>query len=316
MKFKKLYIFIFLIIAVSLVFRLSILKKPDTRLIDVVQKGTFTESIKVSGVFNKTASDEQKAVAIAAYQSTLSTLETAKQNKEIADAAMWSKRQAVLTAQNEIDFKRDNTVNPITKKEYTDLEKNIIDSALVQAEKDFRAAELKYKEADIAITAALAQVNAAKIDYNDTLLNEPVITVDVNEVYAPSIKAGQHVKIVFDALEDKPLNGVVRSIDSAGTVTSSVVTFEAKIDISNVPPEVKPNMTAVVDIETIRKENTYAVPSSAVIYKNGKTYVQEINGQNNILTEVTIGEKGLTKVEILTGLNNGMKILVKPANNI
>lgn len=312
MKFNKIYIFIFLIIAASIAFKFTILKKPDTRLIEIVQEETFVESIKMSGIFHKTATDTQKAAALNVYQNALSVLTTAKQSKEIADAAMWSKRQALLSAQNGIDYKNDNTTNPSTHNDYTDLEKTVIDSALVQAEKDFHASEQKYKEADIAIAAAYAQVNAAKLDYDDTLIDEPVITVDVNEVYAPKIKVGQPVTVIFDALKDVTLKGTVTSIDPIGTVTSGIVTFETKITIDTLPPEVKPNMTAVVDIEIIRKDNTFAIPSSAIISKNGKTYIQRIDGGNDTLTEITLGEKGLTRVEVLTGLENGMQILVGP----
>lgn len=312
MKIKKTYLIIFFLVLFLLIFKFVVLKKPDTRLLFTIKKETFVEYIQVSGVFHKTATDTQKASALATYQNTLSALYTAKQNKEAADAVMWTKQQTVLTSQNNIDYKNENITNPATKKEYTDLEKTITDSALVQAEKDFRASEQKYKEADVSISAAQSQVNLAKLDYDDMLLDEPVITVNINEIYAPKIYKGQQATIVFDAFKDLQLKGYIKSIDQIGTNSSGVVTFETKIEIDDLPSTVKPNMTAVVNIEVIKKENTFAIPSSALILKEGKIYVQKSDDKNNNFTEVRLGEKGLVKVEVLSGLEDGDRILAKP----
>jgi len=312
MKINKIYFVVSTLIVLALVLKFTVLQKPDTRLLYTVQNSAFLETVEVSGIFNETATDTQKAASYATYQNAVSNLVTAKQNKQVADAAMWSKRQLVLNAENGINYKNDNTTNPTTKEDYTELEKIIIDSTLTQAEKDFRAAEIKYKEADVAIGAVAAQVNAAKIDYEDTLTNEPLLVVNVNEVYLPKISVGQKATVVFDAMKDDHLTGKVEKIESVGTVTAGGVTFEIKISINDLPSGIKPNMTAVAAIELINKKNTLTVPRSALIDKDGKTYVQLADAKNNNLTEVQLGEKGYSKVEIVSGLNAGAIILARP----
>ena len=71
-------------------------------------------------------------------------------------------------------------------------------------------------------------------------------------------------------------------------------------------------MTAVAIIDLINKGNTLTVPRSALIDKDGKTYVQLADAKNNNLTEVQLGEKGYSKVEIVSGLNAGAIILARP----
>lgn len=115
-----------------------------------------------------TATDQEKASANATYQNAVSALATAVQNKESLDAAMWLKRQSILEAKNSKNYKDNNTKNPATNSDYTDLEKQNIDSAVVVAEKDFSASEKKYKEADIAVRAAQAQVTSAQFSYQAT----------------------------------------------------------------------------------------------------------------------------------------------------
>lgn len=312
MKIPKAVPIIVLIIVLAVGFKTVVLRKPDTRLIYTAQKETFLETIQVSGTFHKTASDTEKASAYAAYQSAISALTTAKQNKEAADATMWSKRQAVLDAENGVNYKNDNTTNPTTKEDYTDLEKLSIDSKLVQVEKDFRSTEAKYKEANIAIAAAQAQINLAKIAYEDSLENEQLLTVNINEIYIPKVSVGQKVSIIFDAMKDKVFTGKVASIDSVGTVNGGVVTFEAKIEIADLPTDIKPNMTAIATIELIHKENTYTVPTSAIIYQDDKAFVQKANSDNGELTAVELGEKGFVKTEIISGIENGVQVLVRP----
>ncbi len=312
MKIRKIYFIAAFLIIFAIGFKFLVLQKPDSRLLHTVRKETFLETVQVSGTFHKTATDTEKASAHATYQGAISSLITAKQSKQTADATMWAKRQAVLEAENGVNYKNDNTTNPTTKNEYTILEKLSIDSAVVEAEKDFRSAETKYKEADIAISAAQAQVNLAKIAYEDTLEDEPYLTVYINEIYAPKISAGQKVDITFDAIRDLSLSGEIKYIDTIGTIVGGVVTFEAKIQVHDLPTSIKPNMTAIATIELIRKKDTFAVPMSALIYQEGKVYVQKAEDRDDQLTEVRIGEKGFVKVEILSGLNSGTNVLARP----
>jgi len=312
MKIPKIYLIIVLIIGLAIGFKTIMLRKPDTRLIYTAQKETFLETIQVSGTFHKTASETEKASAYAAYQNAINTLVISRQNKVAADATMWTKRQMVLDAENGVNYKNENTTNPLTKEDYTELEKLSIDSKLVQAEKDFRSAETKYKEAGTSIAAAQAQVNLAKIAYEDTLENEPLLTVYVNEIYAPKVSIGQKVSVTFDAMKDLVFSGKVVHIDPIGTVTNGVVTFETKIEIADLPADIKPNMTAVATIELIRKENTFAVPRSAIVYREDKAFVQKANNDEGDLTAVELGEKGFSKVEILSGLESGTIVLVRP----
>lgn len=314
-KKKKVFFIVGFIILFLFIGRTFFLKKPSTEITYTVKKEALVDMVQVSGTFNKTASEKEKALAYANYQNAISSLKTAQQNKQAADATMWTKQQALLNAQNAVNYKNDNITNPTTKKDYTDLEKLGIDSALVQAQKDFRSTEQKYKEADVSIVATLAQVNLTKLDYDDTILNEPVITVDINEIYALRVSVGQKVEIVFDAMKETALIGQVKSIDPIGTVAGGIVTYETKITINDIPAGIKPNMTALVTIETLRKDEVITVPNSSVIFKDGMYYVQKANDKKKGLIKIELGTKGLIKTEIMKGLTKGDVIVANPTQN-
>lgn len=309
---KKIVIIIFLAIVTLFVVRTMVLKKPISEILYTINKEDLVETIQVSGTFNKTATDEEKALAYLNYQNALSALKTSQQNKLAADATMWTKQKTLLDAQNNVDYKNDNTTNIATKKDYTDLEKYSIDGALTQAQKDFLASETKYKEADIAIGAANAQVAVTKLVYDDTFIDEPVITADINEMYLPRISIGQKTKIVFDAFNDQTLTGFVKSIDTVGTVKGGIVTYEMKVSMDTVPPGIMANMTAIVTIETLRKNTIISVPNSAIITKNNKNYVERVIKQKKNLIEISTGVKGSVKTEVIKGLSEKDVIVANP----
>lgn len=312
MKNKKTFLIIGFIILFLFTMRLILLKKPSAEITYAVKKENLVDVIQLSGTFNKTVSEEQKALAYLNYQNAINALKIAQQNKQVADATMWTKQQIVLNSQNNVDYKNDNVINSSTKKDYTDLEKQSVDASLVQAQKDFLMTEQKYKEADVAIAASQAQVNLAKLDYDDAQLNELVITADVNEIYMSRLSVGQKVKIVFDSLRETPLAGSVESVDKVGAVVGGIVTYETKISIKNIPTQIKPNMTALITIETLRRNNVISIPNSAIIIKDGQTYIQKANDKNKSLIKVKLGTKGIVKTEITDGLTSGDIIIANP----
>lgn len=116
-------------------------------------------------VVRSTATPQEQAASYASYHSALNFLNTTQNTKLALDAAMWSKQQAYLNAQNEQNYKNNNNINPVTARAYTNLEKQSIDSSVVSAQKDFAAAEQAYKTSDVAIADGQAQVASAYLTY-------------------------------------------------------------------------------------------------------------------------------------------------------
>lgn len=141
----------------------------------------------------------------------------------------------------------------------------------------------------------------------------PSITTTIPEAYIPRIAVGQKTTIVFDAMKDKTFTGTVETIDTVGTDTTGTVTYNARIAGDGMTETIKPNMSAMVVIETFRKESVFTVPNSAIIIKDGKTYVKNAPGKNkDSLIPVELGTKGIAQTEIVNGLSEGMVIMANP----
>ena len=143
-------------------------------------------------------------------------------------------------------------------------------------------------------------------------LGDPYISVNISEDYATRVMQGQPASVVFDALRGDTYPARVSDIATVGTNIAGVVTYAARIQTSALPESIKPNMTALVTIETLRRDNIIDVPNSAIVSNNGNTYVLAANSHKQI--PVTLGEKGVAKTEIVNGLDAGAVIVANPDN--
>jgi HlyD family secretion protein len=133
-------------------------------------------------------------------------------------------------------------------------------------------------------------------------LNNMEVEVDVNENDIVKVSVGDSARVEVDAYLKKQFKGLVTSISnsaSAGLTADQVTNFKVKIrilkesygDLLEGKPETyspfRPGMTATVDIITKRKENTIAVPISAVVIKSDTTATKGITSDD---VEVADGE--------------------------
>lgn len=157
------------------------------------------------------------------------------------------------------------------------------------------------------------------------ITQQKMVTIPFNEVDVTSIKLGQDAVITFDAIDDLSIIGVVAEIDTLGTVSSGVVTYNVKVAFDSKDERIKPGMSSNVEITTQEKKDVLTVTSSAIKNKNKKTYVEmfEIplpDSKNPmgltssvlpIRKEITIGLSDDSKTEILSGLDEGDQIVLK-----
>ena len=141
-------------------------------------------------------------------------------------------------------------------------------------------------------------------------LSNPVITASVDQVNIPRMKLDQKAAIIFDALPNQTFAGYVKSLDVIGTKTQGTTTYNVTLGVNDVSQDIKPNMTASITIEVVRKENILTVPNDAITHKEDRNFVQVANTSNSSLQEVVIGLKGLTTTEVISGLSIGDKIVV------
>lgn len=244
-----------------------------------VQKGDNLFKVK------STASDQEKAEAWASYQSAVNSEKTSEQSKQSNDVTMWQKQQTYLTAQHNVKNMEGNLGD------YTDLQRQAVYSAQVQAQKDFAAAEQKYKESDISITSAKAQLNSAWIKYQAT--QNAVVTAQVSGVIA-NLSYGVGDQVTASMNSSSNTDSTASSVLVIGTETENVVKIQInEVDVNKVKvgQEATVTISAIKD-KTFKGEVTrvddYGTDTSGVITYNVFVKVTNPNEQIRPLMSAVI----------------------------
>ena len=129
--------------------------------------------------------------------------------------------------------------------------------------------------------------------------------VEVNEVDIANVEIGQKVSLTFSAIDDLTATGKVEKIDSLGTLTSGVVTYNVTIGFDSLDERIKPQMSVSADIINSSKQDILTVSNSAIKTQNGENFVQVLNNGRPEKRTVKIGIANDTDTEIVSGLNDG-----------
>ncbi len=209
--------------------------------------------------------------------------------------------------------------------------------ALEQAQKnldtDLRVAQAQLDNAQVAVEQARRNLDKAKVsapfdgaiatvafsvgDYAGTGTAVTVvdfsklqIKVTVAEVDIAKIRVGNPAQVTLDALTGKTYQAQVLTVGPTGTVTQGVVNYPVTFGLTNSDSTIKPGMTANLNIEVERRDNTLLIPTRAVRAQgNQKIVTVQANGQT-ATKPVTTGLSNDTYVEILSGLQEGDLVVV------
>lgn len=114
-----------------------------------------------------------------------------------------------------------------------------------------------------------AGIQAFRLDNLDSLF----VDVQVSEVDINAITVGQPVTLSFDAILGREYNGEVVQVSQAGTVTQGVVNFTITVELTEFDEDVKPGMTAAVNIVVREIKDAILIPNRAVRLIDGQRVV-------------------------------------------
>lgn len=137
------------------------------------------------------------------------------------------------------------------------------------------------------------------------------VKVYVHESVVTKIKPGQTAKIRVDAFPEAQLTGQVSQVaDLAQSGYSDSNTYETVVLIDSFPADLnlRPGMTAQVEILIGNYPDVFAVPHSGVTEHLGQTYVYVKSGLTPERRRVKTGRITHALVEILSGLEAGETI--------
>jgi len=202
------------------------------------------------------------------------------------------------------------------------LEKTVYNSPI-----DGIITSLRVEEGEIALVGTMNNPGTVLMSIADLSVMEVEVKVDETDVVAVAMK--QKAAVTVDAFPDTIIKGKVTEIGSSALQTTTVnqesKDFKVVITLDDPPANLKPGLSASADIITAEKSQVLTIPISAVVLKETEEEsssllegdkqiegVYVLEGERAKFKPIKKGIMGEMNVEITSGLEEGMTIIVGP----
>lgn len=180
-------------------------------------------------------------------------------------------------------------------------ENQVMHTVTVFAPQDGLVAELGVREGQF--------VQPGNLILSIGVLDEIWVIAEVFERQVSQVEEGDEVTMNLDYLPGREWQGVVDFIYPI--LDEKTRTVQVRLRFENPGLELKPNMFAQVTIHSDLEQSALMVPNEAVIRTGVQDRVVLAMGEGRFKSiEVTIGRRGDTSTEILSGLQEGDRIVI------
>jgi RND family efflux transporter MFP subunit len=281
--------------------------------------------------------------------------ETVKKGEKIIEVDTQSMEIQGTQAENQIKIAESglNQVKAQFEDAKRDLERmqNLFKDGVI-SKKELERFELNFQTAKQQYEASLAQLDIAKdnlriVDTNieDHSLFAPfdgvvgIRRADVGEVVAPGqlilslynleklnaqvqvaendisdVKIGQSAKITIDALNGEELEGIVVKVSGAPDPNTRL--FDVQVSFKTIPDNLKPGLFLRGKISVGSKDNIIVLSTQALLKEGSQYSVFVVENNKAIKKQVKLGDRAENKVEIISGIEVGNKIITFGKGNV
>jgi len=277
------------------------------------QYGAATQQLKL---INEGAREED----IQTVEAQVKQAEAALQlTKKMADTKSWEKDIALAEAQVKQAEAGLEATMALAKAKSWDAEITGAETAVEQAKIALQLALQRLSDATITAPIAgvvskrnidrggMAAPQAPIFDIADMDVVKAKVNIIESDLY--KIKLGNEALISVEALQ-KPVRGKVTLISP--TLDKMSRTAMVEIAIDNKAHKLRPGMFARARVVYDKHTSTILVPSSAVVYEEGKTFVYTVRGDTAKKVHVKTGfiSADENKTEIISGLGKEDEVIV------
>jgi multidrug efflux pump subunit AcrA (membrane-fusion protein) len=177
-----------------------------------------------------------------------------------------------------------------------------LEHAVIRAPLDGTVMELPVKAGELVLPGTpVARISRRGDLYIKALIDE----VDLGRV-----QLGQAARVSFDVLPGRAFDGTVSEI--APTVSSERLksrNVQVKVRLTAPPPELRPGLSADVEIIVARLDDVLSVPSETVMSKDREQFVYMVEDNRLAKRTVVTGYVGWDATEIRSGLQAGEQVV-------
>ncbi|MDI6870441.1 MAG: efflux RND transporter periplasmic adaptor subunit [Bacillota bacterium] len=256
----------------------------------------------------------------AKHAATRQQLELAQTQADVARAQAESARAAVESARSGLEGAKRHlaTVKEVGRVGH-DLTPTAAEAAVVQAEAALELARVQL--ANAVITAPVdGIVSFRNVDPGELAspgvplvgivsTDQVYAEVTVTEALVGKVREGMPVQVKLDAFPGRIFTGRLANLAPAADPRSRA--FSARVYLPNPKGELRPGMFATAALATERRTGVVAIPTSAVVDRNGQPAVYVVEDGRAVERPVTVGLSNRQVSEILEGLTPGETLVVR-----
>lgn len=139
--------------------------------------------------------------------------------------------------------------------------------------------------------------------------------INAPQMNANEMRAGQSAEIAFNDLPGKVFEGKVAR--TAGALDPATRTLLVEVQVANPKGELMPGMYANVTIRATREDPPLLIPSEALIARAEGTLVAVVDDSSTVhFRPVLVGRDNGSDIEVLSGIKEGMKVVVNPNDRV
>lgn len=205
----------------------------------------------------------------------------------------------------------------------------IAQAALMNAREQHKSALNSYRDTEIhapssgvildrlveegnVISSGLSAANGGTLLYHLGDLSRLLVKADVDEVDIPNVRAGQTAQVTADAFPDRTFDAKVTQVAPMATTVANVTVYAIQAEITDPDrADLKPGMSAALEIQIKAVPDALTVPSDAIIVRRGKRFVMVKNGKEYRRQAVKTGATNDTDTQILSGVEEGDTVYIR-----
>jgi len=157
------------------------------------------------------------------------------------------------------------------------------------------------------------QVNTGTVGFRIDDLTHLLVDLQVSEVDINNVSIAQGATLTFDAILGKEYHGEVVEVGQAGDTVQGVVNFVVTVELTDADEDVKPGMTAAVNIVVEEQKDVLLIPNRAVRLVDSERAVYVLVDGRPQAVKVRLGSSSDTQSVLVGGdLNEGDEIILNP----
>ena len=289
---------------------LAVLEVPElTAQLQGAGAGVRHSQQEIEGAQNEVSRDEAQHAALHANYLRLKQasqarpgliaeqeLDDAQSKDQALEAQVDSAKSALAAARQQLEMSQANNSQVSAMSDYTRI------TAPFDGVVTWR-----YADTGSLVQAGTSNNNSAPV-VKVAQVNILRLRIPVPESLAASVRIGQPADVVVHATGEHFTGTVTRYTDS---LDRSTRTMQVEIDVQNDKYKLQPGMYADVRLQVQNHPNALTVPIQAVQQENGKSQVLVLDQHNRVQPrEIETGLEDPRRVEILSGLNEGDRVIV------